>query len=265
MNIITINDLCFDYEEPLFEHFNLEVKEGTWLTLMGPNGSGKSTLIKILTGVIKTKTYIVIDGSFIKDSPNIARQKVGVVFDNPNNTFVAETVYEEIAFVLENQNQPKNKIRNEVNNIAEFLNIKSLLRKSPIELSNGEKCLVTLAAVLVAKPKILIVDELLDHLDYVDKLALTKILRDLNKDGLTVINVTHDIEQSLLGDELLLLKQGKLVAHDSIVTILRNEKLLKSVNLKQPFMLELSDKLKLYDLIDSTFLDMKGLVRALWK
>lgn len=265
MNIITIDNLCFNYKEPLFNHFNLEIKEGKWVTLMGPNGSGKSTLIKILTGVLKTNNYIVIDGIFIKDNPRLARQKIGVVFDNPNNTFVAETVFEEIAFVLENQNKSKNKIRTEVNEIAEFLDIKSILKKDPKELFNGEKCLVSLASVLVNEPKILIVDELLDNLDYIDKTAFIKILRNLNKSGLTIINVTHDIEQSLLGDEIVLLEKGKVLTHDSIGNVLQNEKLLKRVHLKQPFMLELSNKLKLYDLIDSTFLDMKGLVRSLWK
>lgn len=265
MTILSIKDLNFSYEKSLFKDFNLDIKSGTWITLMGPNGSGKSTLIKIITGVIKTDANIILDD--IKLNSNIIefRKKIGIIFDNPNDTFVCETVFEEIAFVLENLKYSKSTIRKKINEIAEFLNIKEILKSSIKTLNNNQKNLVSLASILVLKPKVLIVDELLDQLDYDDKVKFIKILKDLNKEGMTIINVTHDIENTLCGNEILILNQGNIVIQGPTKKVLEKEQLLNELGFKQPFMIELSNKLKFYGLIDKTILDMKRMVNQLWK
>src|SRR5574344_959728 len=186
MKAVIIKDLYFNYKKPIFENLDLEIKQGSWITLLGPNGSGKSTLIKILTGIIKTNSYIVIDGLYLQNNILEVRKKIGVVFDNPNNTFVAETVIDELAFVLENMNYSKTKIKERIKEITEFLNIKDILKKNPLELDNSSKCLVSLGSILIMKPKILIIDELLDKIDYEDYLRVIEILKKLNQEGLTI-------------------------------------------------------------------------------
>ena len=264
MKIITVKDLDFKYKKMLFENLDLEVNQGTWLTLLGPNGSGKSTLIKILTGIIKTDNYIIIDGLLLRDNIYDVRRKIGVVFDNPNNTFVAETVIDELAFALENMNYSKTKIKDCIKEISEFLNIKDILKKNPHDLDSNAKCLVSLGSILIMKPKVLIIDELLDKIDYSDYLQVVEILNKLNKEGLTIINITHDIEQSLLGNEVALIKDKKIIK-DKTLKILEQESLLKSIGLEQPFMLQLSNKLKYYDLVKEPILDVEKMVDYLWK
>lgn len=267
-NIISIKNIDFKYgEKQIYNDFSLDIEKGSFLTIVGPNGSGKSTLVRILLGLYKTNGSIVING-FEMSSKNISKiiEKVGVVFENPDDQFVAETVMHDIAFTLENMKVPSKEIRKRVKEIAEYLGISDLLEREPHTLSGGEKQMVALASALVINPEILILDEAFTMIDIDTKEKIYKIVQEINKkNNTTIINVTHDTEDILYGNKLLLLNGGKIEAYGDIEDILQEEKTFTKMGLKLPFMADLSIKLKYYGLVDRIIYDMEEMVDILWK
>ncbi len=263
-----IKDLNFKYHnKPIFNNFNLTIKKGTWVTVIGPNGGGKSTLIKIIVGLLPAEGYIAVD-NILKNKDNIKeiRKKIGVIFENPENTFVAETVMDEIAFALENLEMNKEEIKQKIMEVSEYLNITDILEKNPFQLSGGQKQLVALASVLVLEPKILILDEAINRVDYLDRENILKVLQKLNKEkGITIINITHDIEEALYGDDVILIDNGKIILNGSKELVFKEEKIFNKIGLDLPFMAELSLNLMYYDLVDRMIFDMDEMVDTLWK
>ncbi|HHU54634.1 MAG TPA: ATP-binding cassette domain-containing protein [Mollicutes bacterium] len=266
-DILVIKDLTFKYKDnPIFENFNLTIKKGTWTTIIGPNGSGKSTLIKIIVGLLKSDSYILVD-NVLKSNNNIKQiqKMIGVIFEHPDSTFVAETVMDEMAFALENLEMGKLEIQKKVKEVAGYLNIISLLEKNPYQLSGGQKQLVALASILVLEPKILILDEAINRIDYLERENILKILYKLNKEkGITIINITHDIEESLYGDDVILLDKGKIVLKGNKELVFQEEKVFNAIGIDIPFMAELSLKLMYYNLVDEMIFDMDEMVNKLW-
>jgi energy-coupling factor transport system ATP-binding protein len=267
-NIITIKNLNFRYENDfLFNNLNLDIKKGEWLSIVGPNGSGKSTLIKILVGLLDNDSNTLIDG-FQLNKSNIMniRKTIGVVFENPDNSFVAETVRDDMAFALENlQYKPKD-IHQMINDIATKLNIEDLLEKDPKLLSGGEKQMVAIASSLIYNPKILILDEAMSFVDSYEKEEIINLLKQLNKeDNLTIINITHNLEDTYYGDRIVVLNKGSILIEGPTKKVLKEEKLFNRIGIEVPFMVDLSLKLNLYGLVDDIILDMDKMVVALWK
>ena len=265
---MTIKGINFKYgEKEIFNNFSLDIEKGTFLTIVGPNGSGKSTLVHILLGLYVTSGTIIID-NLEMNHKNIRRimEKIGVVFENPDDQFVAETVMHDIAFSLENMKVPSKEIRRRVLEIARYLEIEDLLECEPHTLSGGQKQLVALASALVIDPKILILDEAFTMIDMDTKEKIYKILKDVNeKKEITIINITHDTEDILYGKKVLLLQDGKILEYGNIEDILLEEKTFTRIGLKLPFMADLSIKLKYYGLIDKLVFDMEEMVDLLWK
>lgn len=266
--IISIQNMTFSYEDnKLFNKFNLDVKKGDFLTLVGPNGSGKSTLIRIILGFIKTSGKIIINNLEMNDL-NVKKivSNIGVVFENPDNQFVAETVMDDIAFSLENKNMDKVNIKKSVLEIASFLGIEDILNKEPHSLSGGQKQLVALASALVSKPNILILDEAFAMIDNNTRNRIYSILKELNKkEKLTIINVTHDMDESIYGNRIVALSKGKVKLDGKTLDVLKQERELTKLGLSLPFMVDLSIKLKYYGLVDEIILDMDKMVDILWK
>ena len=161
MNIIDIKNLNFKYKEKeVFNNFNLQLENGSFTTIIGLNGSGKSTLIKILLGLLKYEGIIKIDDILLnKDNIKNIRKSIGIVFENPDNQFVAETVMDDIAFSLENLQMNSKNIKEKIMKMANYIGISRLLEREPHSLSGGEKQLVALASALIHEPKILILDD----------------------------------------------------------------------------------------------------------
>ena len=268
MYIVVIKDLNFSYKnKQIFQKLNLTIKQGSFTTIIGPNGAGKSTLVKLLTGILKTYSYVNIDGKILcHDNIKEIRKIIGVVFENPDDQFVAETVMDDIAFSLENMKLPKKEIRKRIKNVANYLNIENILEREPHSLSGGEKQLVALASALVIEPKILILDEALTMIDPIVKNWILNLLKDLhNKTDITIINVTHDVEESLYGDDIVVIHNGKIVLNGTKKDVLKEEKMFTKLGLQLPFMADLSIKLSYYGLIDDLILDMDEMVDKLWK
>lgn len=268
MNIIDIKNLSFNYDnKQIFNNFNLELKEGIFTTIIGLNGSGKSTLLKIILGLLKFEGEIKIDGlTLSKDNIKEIRKKIGVVFENPDNQFVAETVMDDIAFSLENLKLKSKDIQRRVREMANYIGISHLLEKEPSTLSGGEKQLVALASALIHEPKILILDEALTMVDTRTRNQIYSIIEDIHKNkNITVINVTHDMDELLYGEDIILIDNGNIILKGPKEEVLLEEKIFNNLNLELPFMVNLSIKLKYYGLVDKLIFDMKEMVNQIWK
>ena len=265
--MIKIENLNFSYRnKKIFEKLNLNVEKGKIVSIIGPNGCGKSTLVKILVGLISYNGRITIDDiPLLKDNRKEIRKRIGVVFTNPDNQFVAETVMDDVAFTLENMNYKKEDIRKKIEEVTKYLGIYDILESNPHDLNANQKQLVSLASALVHDPKILILDEALTSFDPVEKDRIIKLLQELNKEGLTVINISHDIEDTLISDEIFVMNGGQIVLTGTKDEVYKEEKLLKSLGFNLPFTVDLSNRLMFYNLIDHIIYDMKELVDTLWK
>lgn len=266
--IIKIENITFGYgDTKLFKKFSLNIEKGTYTTIVGPNGSGKSTLIRILLGLIKTDGRITINGlEMCHKNIKAIISKVGVVFENPDNQFVAETVMDDIAFSLENMQIEPKVIKQKVKEISKYLNIENILEREPHTLSGGQKQLVSLASALIIEPDILILDEALTMIDNDERNKIYKILCDVNKvKGITIINVTHDMDEVLFGQNIIVLDEGNIILNGPKELVLQEEKVFNKLGLTLPFMVELSIKLKYYGLVENLIFDMDELVDILWK
>ena len=267
-NMIVINKLCFKYDRKvIFNNLSLSIKKGTFTTILGNNGCGKSTLVRLLSGLENSNGSIVIDGIVLNNMTlSSIRRKLSVVFENPDNTLISETVMEDLAFPLENLNCSRDFIYSKINEISNYLGIGHLLNRCPRDLSGGEKQLVGLGCSLITGPELLILDEAFSMVDSLSKLNMLKLLRKIKKDfNVTILNITHDIEESVYGDDIFVIDGGKVVIHDSKKNVYRQESKLNELGFELPFMVNLSNKLSYYDLLDKVVYDMEDMVDLLWK
>ena len=265
--MITIRNLTFKYRtKDLFNDVNMDIEKGKITSIIGPNGSGKSTLVKILVGLYRYNGKIEINNiPLLKDNRKEIRKSIGVVFTNPDNQFVAETVMDDIAFTLENMNYKKNIIKKKIEEISKYLGIYDILECNPHDLNSNQKQLVSLASALVHDPKILILDEALTMLDPYDKEKILNILKELNNKGLTILNISHDIEDTLISDYIYVLDKGKIILNGPKEEVYKEEDVLHKLGFELPFMVELSNRLIFYDLIDHVIYNMEEMVDTLWK
>lgn len=258
--IIEIKNLNY---QNIFKDLNLNIKEGDFTFISGKTSSGKTLLLKMILGLIDTD--IKLFNMDLKSNLNEVRKNIGIVFENPENYFIADTVKEEISFILENLKFKKTEINKRVDEISDSLNINHLLSLNPHSLSGGEKELVALASALINKPRLLLIDGSLSMLDEVTKDKVFSYLKKLNaKEKLTILSTTNNLEDSLYGKELILLDKN-IILKEKINKAFDNEEIFKKCNLEMPFMASLSHKLKYYGLVDKVILNMDKMVNELWK
>ncbi len=266
-NIIQIKDLNFTYQDKvIFKNLNLNIKKNSFVSIIGPNGSGKSTLIRILSGLNSYDGYITINGHYLnKENIKIIRRTLGIVFDNPDNQFIGQTVIDDLAFNLENLSYSKEEINKEISYIAKLFKIEKILLSEPSNLNNSTKQKVAIASALIHKPKILMLDESLHQLDNKDKKIVFKALETYKKEhDLTIILITHNQEDTILSDRIIVIDKQKIILDGKVEEVYTKEKILYNLGIELPFIIKLSINLKLYDLIDEIYLDKDKLVNKLW-
>ncbi len=216
MNAIEVVKLCFSYQKdtPIIKDVSFTIKQGEYIVIVGGNGSGKSTLAKLLTGINKPQSGdVIIDGVKMVDK---YVNPVSIVFQNPDNQFIATTVEEDIAFGLENQCMEMAKMQEKVREFAEKVHMLEYLSFEPSHLSGGQKQRVALAGVLVLDNDILILDEATSMLDPKGRNEVNQLIDELKSDNpkLTVLSITHDMNTILSADRLMVMKQGEILCFD---------------------------------------------------
>ena len=252
MKSIIFNNVSYSYGEGLFalKNISLQIEKGSYVAIVGHNGSGKSTLGKLLIGLLPLdEGEIIVNGIKLqKENLNEIRKQTGVIFQNPDNQFIGSTVEEDIAFGLENKNIPHEEMQPIIHEVAQKVGMESFLKKEPSTLSGGQKQRVAFAGVLALSPKILILDEATSMLDPRGRREIHNIIlkmRELNPD-LTIISITHDVEEAYLADEVLVLDNGKIIKQDTPQNIFNDNDLIKQTGLYKPFLVRLNDKIKEY-------------------
>lgn len=226
MGIIKADDLVFDYirrdEEGNVEnvteavdHVSLDVEQGQFIAILGHNGSGKSTLAKHINAILKpTEGEMTVDGMSTSEEDNVwsVRQTAGMVFQNPDNQIVATIVEEDVAFGPENLGVPTDEIWERVNKALESVNMTMYRGYSPNKLSGGQKQRVAIAGVLAMKPKCIVLDEATAMLDPLGRKEVMSAIIELNKvEKITVILITHYMDEAVLADKIFVMDKGKIV------------------------------------------------------
>ena len=202
----------FDGLEVL-KDISLDVEEGEVLSIIGPSGSGKSTFLRCLNLLEKPEEgEIIIDGQTLTEK-NVweLRQKVGMVFQNPDNQFVGSTVEDDVAFGMENHGVPREEMLARVNAALERVNMQEFKTKEPARLSGGQKQRVAIAGIVALRPDIIILDEATSMLDPKGRLEIIQVVREIKEQyGLTVISITHDLDEASLSDKIIVMRDGKI-------------------------------------------------------
>lgn len=268
MNAVEIKDLCWKYdgaEEFLFDHLNLTIRENIFLGIVGSNESGKTTLVSCIKGIIPNSSTGVYKGDVslfgkpVKDCDSrMIAESAGMVFSDPDAQFTTMSVEEEIAFGLENIGVPVELIEERIAWVSEICHLEDLLEKPPFDLSGGQKQRVAIAAVLAAKPKMIILDEPTSMLDPKSKDEVFDILETIKTSlNMTVVVIEHNIEKiAELSDEVILMKAGKIIRHMETKEFFKDIDLLKENSLKVPESIEM-----LYYLYGKFGIDKTGPVK----
>lgn len=251
-DIIKLSNVSYTYPDmsvPALKEISFKVSEGSWVALIGHNGSGKSTLAKIIDGLIMpsdSRSSIDIDGiSMNEQTVWDIRNQIGVVFQNPDNQFVGATVEDDIAFGLENRNTPRKKMDKIIENVLDKVKMSKYRKKEPQNLSGGQKQRVAIAGILAINPKIIILDEATSMLDPEGRMQILSIIQNLQKtQGLTVISITHDVDEVMLADQVIVLDNGKIIAQNTPSKIFNDNYLIKKTQIGLPFVYQLRNKLK---------------------
>ena len=242
--ILSVEHLCFSYdkESNVLDDVSFSIGKGEYACLVGHNGSGKSTLAKILMGLLPNFEGTVHLFSLELNRENLyqIRAREGIVFQNPDNQFVGSTVEDDIAFGLENKNVKPADIKVAVEAFAKEVGMLDYLTHEPEKLSGGQKQRVAIAGVLAMGPDLVIFDEATAMLDPKGKKEVGSVIKRLREERpeLTVLSITHDVEEAYLSDHVLVLSDGKLVANGSPKDVFCDKDLLLRAKLKQPFLLE---------------------------
>lgn len=239
----TINDVSFT------------INKGEYVALIGHNGSGKSTIAKIIVGILEAFTDgnendgVYIDGiKMTENNYQSLQKKIGMVFQNPDNQFIGSTVQDDIAFSLENVAMPYDQMKVLVEEYSKKVGMYEYLSREPSSLSGGQKQRVAIAGTLVRHPEILVLDEATSMLDPQGRNDIRTLIRNMKKENpdLTIISITHDIEEAYQSDHVIVINKGKVVKEGTPDDVFSDEVLMKKIDLTIPFYKQLKNELEKY-------------------
>ncbi len=214
-NIIEVKNLCFSYDDKEFiKDLSFMIEKNSYTCIVGSNGSGKTTLLKLISGLLEYKDgQIYIDDIlFSNENMGLIRKKIGVIFQNPDNQYVGTTLKDDIIFGLENHGVEPSKMYDIIREVSDLCGVSDLLSKEPYAMSGGQKQKGAIAGVLALNPEILILDEATSMLDPVSKREFKENILKLKKEkNLTIISITHDLDETLKADKVIVLDKGKIV------------------------------------------------------
>ncbi|WP_125712136.1 energy-coupling factor ABC transporter ATP-binding protein [Companilactobacillus kedongensis] len=270
-NIISIKDVTYTYPEskkPAINRLSLDIYRNEWLSIVGKNGSGKSTLAKLIDGLIESETgTIIVDGQEVNEK-NIweIRSKIGIVFQNPDHQFVGATVEDDVAFGLENQGIPRDEMVKEVDAALKMVDMQDYKTRDPQSLSGGQKQRVAIAGVLATKPSIIIMDESTSMLDPNGRKTVLDLVKQLREEqNMTIISITHDIEETELSERIVVLRDGEVVQKADPKAIYDIGRKLTNYGLEEPFSSQVAYLLKDELKLPEGYLNEEELIENIWK
>ena len=271
-NIIEVKNLSYHYdhksEDYILKDVSFHVKQGEWLSIVGHNGSGKSTTVRLIDGLLEAESGdIIISGDKLTaDNVWEKRRQIGMVFQNPDNQFVGATVEDDVAFGLENQGMDYPMMVKRVHEALELVGMQNFKEREPARLSGGQKQRVAIAGVVALQPDIIILDEATSMLDPEGRLELIRTVKEIkDKNHLTVISITHDLDEISLSDRVLVMKNGQ-VESTATPRELFSRPDLEDLGLDQPFVNQVKAALIQTGLtLPETYLTEKELQEQLWE
>ena len=270
-NIIEVHNLKYKYdndtEEYILNDVTFHVKQGEWLSIVGHNGSGKSTTIRLIDGLLEAESgeIIILGDQLTPENVWEKRRHIGMVFQNPDNQFVGATVEDDVAFGLENQGMDHETMVNRVNEALEIVGMQDFKNREPARLSGGQKQRVAIAGIVALRPDIIILDEATSMLDpggRLDLIQTVKRIKDENQ--MTVISITHDLDEVALSDRVLVMKKGK-VESSSTARELFSRSDLQELGLDEPFSNQVKATLNEDFDLPADYLTEKELQESLWE
>ena len=271
-NIIEVKNLSYRYdhksEDYILKDVSFHVKQGEWLSIVGHNGSGKSTTVRLIDGLLEAESGdIIISGDKLTaDNVWEKRRQIGMVFQNPDNQFVGATVEDDVAFGLENQGIDYPMMVKRVHEALELVGMQNFKEREPARLSGGQKQRVAIAGVVALQPDIIILDEATSMLDPEGRLELIRTVKEIkDKNHLTVISITHDLDEISLSDRVLVMKNGR-VESTATPRELFSRPDLEDLGLDQPFVNQVKAAMIQTGLtLPETYLTEKELQEQLWE
>ena len=266
--MLEFRSVSFSYggDSPLvLKDVSFTLKRGEFISIIGSNGSGKSTIARLANGLLlSSEGDVFLEGKSLKDFDvnRIAKFKVGVVFQNPDNQFVGITVEDDLAFGLENMGLDRSEIRERILDIADKLNLKTFLHFPPTLLSGGEKQKVALASVLVLKPDFIVFDEVTSLLDPVNRRNTLKLILKMGE-GKGILYITHHPEETVFSDNIIVLNDGRIVKTGTPYEVFSDIEFLSSVNVSNLNEAILSKKLLDKKIVNRFSLDLNEIVNEL--
>ncbi|MBF0845039.1 energy-coupling factor transporter ATPase [Streptococcus danieliae] len=267
-NSIEVRNLSFRYQKEdahlTLKQVEFHVKQGEWLSIVGHNGSGKSTLVRLLNGLLEAEEGQVLINGQALSSENIweKRQEMGIVFQNPDNQFVGATVEDDVAFALENNQVPPEEMQVRVEEALKMVNMWDFRDREPARLSGGQKQRVAVAGILALRPNIIILDEVTSMLDPEGRKELMETIAAIrSQQAITVLSVTHDLEEVSLSDRVLVMKAGRVKSLQTPQELFQRPDL-EDLGLDLPFTRQLVEML---DLDVSGYLSEEELQDYLWE
>ena len=272
--IISLSHVTYAYpnsDVPALRDLSLTINKGEWVAIIGHNGSGKSTFAKLLNYLLAPDEGEITVNDVVATEENMwtIRDMVGMVFQNPDNQFVGATVADDVAFGMENRGVPRDEMITRVDAALEEVQMMPFANREPARLSGGQKQRVAIASVLALQPKILILDEataMLDPTGRREMIALVHELKARMGDDLTVISITHDIDEAASADRVMVINDGELVETGLPAEIFANADQLRRFGLAVPFAEQLKEQLRLRGIdVPNEYLTTEGLVTWLWQ
>ncbi|HFI0076447.1 TPA: energy-coupling factor ABC transporter ATP-binding protein [Streptococcus suis] len=249
-NIIEVKNLKYKYDQEdekyTLNDVSFHVKQGEWLSIIGHNGSGKSTTVRLIDGLLEAESGdIYISGDKLTaDNVWEKRRLIGMVFQNPDNQFVGATVEDDVAFGLENQGVPLEEMRVRVQEALELVGMANFKKREPARLSGGQKQRVAIAGIVALRPNIVILDEATSMLDPEGRLELIRIVKEIkNQHNMTVISITHDLDEVALSDRVIVMKNGQIESTSTPAELFMRDDLIE-LDLEQPFTANLAESLR---------------------
>ncbi len=270
--IINLENITFRYQaeddKPALQDISLHINKGEWVAIIGHNGSGKSTLAKTINGLLLPETGKVTVGNHVLNEENIwaIRKMVGMVFQNPDNQFVGATVEDDVAFGMENQGIPREDMLKRVKDALQQVRMTDFSSKEPARLSGGQKQRVAIAGIVALRPDIIILDEATSMLDPEGRQEVISTIKKIKQENeLTVLSITHDIDEAANANRVFVMRQGQLIEEGTPEKIFSMGPELVEMGLDLPFPERLKEALLTRGIdVPKEYLTEEGMINWLW-